>query len=770
MNRIKLRGNSRIIQLLFLLLAIVAPRSVEAQIASVRIYTDISGVYFYIDGQVFTGPVTVLWPAGSKHTLRAVLMQAGVRPGTHYDFGSWTDSSGLLNDSHDTVVVTADPSISYFKANFTIQYAVSVSFYRCADAAPCDSPGTVYVNDQVLTQSGEVYVSAGSNVSLRATPSAGYVFAGWLPAQATASQAFVISLPVTEPLFLTARFQPARRIRIESSPPGLQVAPDRLPMNSPALLDWGWDTTHTLGVISPQNDRQGGVWVFQSWSDGGGATHAFTVPSGEGNSTPLTLTAKFVPAARVTFLTSPPGLKLTIDGRQNWLGYNFSWGAGETHAFEAPARQTDAQGRAYVFRAWSNDGPAAQQLSIGEGDLGGIRLTAYYEMLGRISIRSVPAGLSMRVDGEECATPCAIDKPQGTAVRVAAPASIALNDASRLDFDQWNDGQGAARTITPGADVVTLTATYKTMNRLTMAADPAEGAAFRVQPDSPDGYYDARAQVSVALAGRPGFRFLRWEGDLSGSFTSGALSLSQPRSVLAVLDRIPYVPDAAVKNGAGDGPQSGVAAGSVIAITGVNLAAEFVQGPDSPLAQTLADVTVRCDGRILPLYFVSPEQVNAQLPSDLPEGPHTLVLRWEGKPEVHSDFTVVRNAPGLFHGVVNDVDYVVASHEDGSAVTPDSPARRGEVITVYGTGLGPYDPPVPDGFAAPDGAVFAVSDAVEVVAADAVAPAIDATAAVGRVGIASVRFSVSGDWASGPLPLKLRVNGQESNTAALPVE
>ncbi|MCL5742814.1 MAG: hypothetical protein M1541_02630, partial [Acidobacteria bacterium] len=735
-----------------------------------RIYTDVPGVYFYIDGQVFTGPVTALWPAGSKHTLRAVLMQESIRVGARYSFGSWTDSTGLLNDPHDTAVVTADPSISYFKANFTILYAVSVSFFQCTDAVPCASPGTVYVNDQVLTQSAEVYVQAGSSVSLRATPNPGYVFAGWLPMQASASQAFVISLPVNEPLFITARFQPARRIRIESSPPGLKVAPDRLPMNSPALLDWGWDTTHTLSVVSPQNDSQGGVWVFQSWSDGGAATHALTVPSAEGNSTPLTLTANFVPAARVTFLTSPPGLKLTIDGRQNWLGYSFSWGAGETHAFEAPARQTDAHGRTYVFRGWSNDGAAAQKLSIGDGDLDGIRLTAYYDLLGRLSVSSVPGGLSMRVDGEECATPCTIDRPQGTAVRVAAPASIASNYASRLDFDQWNDGQGAARSITLGADVVALTATYKTMNRLTTAADPAEGAAFRLQPDSPDGYYDARAQVSVALASRPGFRFLRWEGDLSGSFSSGTISLSQPRSVLAVLDRIPYVPDAAVKNGAGDGPQPGVAAGSVIAISGVNLAPEFRQGPDSPLVQTLANVTVRCAGRYLPLFFVSPEQVNAQLPSDLPEGPQSLVLRWEGKPEVKADFTVVRNAPGLFHSLVNEVDYVVANHEDGSPVTPDSPARRGEVITVYGTGLGPYDPPAPDGFAVPEGGVFPVSDAVEVMAADAVVPAVDATAAVGRVGIASVRFSVGGDWASGPLPLRLRVNGQESNTAALPVE
>ncbi len=40
-------------------------------------------------------------------------------------------------------------------------------------------------------------------------------------------------------------------------------------------------------------------------------------------------------------------------------------------------------------------------------------------------------------------------------------------------------------------------------------------------------------------------------------------------------------------------------------------------------------------------------------------------------------------------------------HEDGTPVTQDSPARKGETVTFYGTGLGGYDRPVIDGFLLP---------------------------------------------------------------------
>ena len=67
-----------------------------------------------------------------------------------------------------------------------------------------------------------------------------------------------------------------------------------------------------------------------------------------------------------------------------------------------------------------------------------------------------------------------------------------------------------------------------------------------------------------------------------------------------------------------------------------------------------------------------------------------------GLPDVQATFTVVRNAPGLFQG---EHSLAVATHEDGSPVTADAPAKSGELLTFYGTGFGPAERGRPFGFA-----------------------------------------------------------------------
>ena len=51
---------------------------------------------------------------------------------------------------------------------------------------------------------------------------------------------------------------------------------------TPYALDWGWGSTHTLGAITPQQDKDGAWWAFSSWSDGGAATHSYKVASTSG--------------------------------------------------------------------------------------------------------------------------------------------------------------------------------------------------------------------------------------------------------------------------------------------------------------------------------------------------------------------------------------------------------------------------------------------------------------------------------------------------------
>jgi uncharacterized protein (TIGR03437 family) len=192
-------------------------------------------------------------------------------------------------------------------------------------------------------------------------------------------------------------------------------------------------------------------------------------------------------------------------------------------------------------------------------------------------------------------------------------------------------------------------------------------------------------------------------------------------------------------------------------------------GPLAPLAQAIGAVTVRVGDRLLPLFFVSPERIHAQLPSDLTLGDYTLVVRWEGHPDQKTSFSVVRNAPGLFTQPSGDVLYALAAHEDGSAITPDSPARAGEAVAVFGTGFGPYTGMPPDGFPVPDSLALTLVDPVQVLAGDTVLDPISAGAAPGQIGLVAVRFRIP-DTVAAAVELRVRVNQKESNRVVLPIQ
>jgi uncharacterized protein (TIGR03437 family) len=213
-----------------------------------------------------------------------------------------------------------------------------------------------------------------------------------------------------------------------------------------------------------------------------------------------------------------------------------------------------------------------------------------------------------------------------------------------------------------------------------------------------------------------------------------------------------------VQNAAGLTPINGVAPGSVVSIYGINLANATLAGPGSPLSQTLLNVTVTLGQQILPLFSVSPQQVNVQLPFETPTGDQVLVLHQTGQPDVNAVFTVVRNAPGLFS----------ISHGDGTPVTADSPATVGEILTITGTGFGPYDRNPPDGIAIPGGATFNLIDAVTVTTADQTFPAISSGPSFTSVGANVATFQVPPSLPPGTsVPLKVTINGVDSNQLSL---
>jgi uncharacterized protein (TIGR03437 family) len=283
-------------------------------------------------------------------------------------------------------------------------------------------------------------------------------------------------------------------------------------------------------------------------------------------------------------------------------------------------------------------------------------------------------------------------------------------------------------------------------------------------------FFPQNTQVTVTATPNPGFKFRRWTGDLTGNYPVGAVSRSVPHTVLAQADPVPYIAPAGVTNAVGATPGTSLAAGSIISINGQNLAPTYQTGGVNPLSQTVGGVAVTINDRILGLLFVSAQQINAQLPSDLADGDYTLQVHSLGQPDVSAPFTVTRDAPGLFFQVLNLQPYALAFHADGSAVTPDSPAAAEETISLLGTGFGPYTSPVIDGFFPADPAP-SVADVVTISVADQTPATISSNAAAGYTGLTITQFQVPDGLASGSnVPLKVNVNGVDSNTVMLPIQ
>jgi uncharacterized protein (TIGR03437 family) len=281
-------------------------------------------------------------------------------------------------------------------------------------------------------------------------------------------------------------------------------------------------------------------------------------------------------------------------------------------------------------------------------------------------------------------------------------------------------------------------------------------------------FYAQGTNVTVTSEPNRGFNFGHWTGALSGSYPSGTVTLASPQAVVAQMITVPYIAPAGISNGVGQTPSSSVAPGSIISIFGQSLAPSVKVGPVNPLSQSLDGVTVTVNDFILPLLFVSPEQINAQLPSSLTPGNYTLEVQPAGQTEISGTFTVAHNAPGLFYQTIKAVNYATALHADGSLVTTASPAAAGETISLLGTGFGPYQQTVLDGFFPPNPPP-AVADSVTL-SVDGVNLPSTSTAAPGFTGIDRTQFTVPTGLPSGKsVPVLVTINGVDSNTVMLPL-
>ncbi len=143
------------------------------------------------------------------------------------------------------------------------------------------------------------------------------------------------------------------------------------------------------------------------------------------------------------------------------------------------------------------------------------------------------------------------------------------------------------------------------------------------------------------------------------------------------------------------------APGSFIEIYGSNLAGTSRQWAgddfkDGAAPTMLDEVSVTVGGQPAFISYISPGQINVQVPANTPVSTASNVtVTYKGQPVATSTIAIRSTAPGLLAPPslkVGDRQYVYAVRADGSVVGTASPAARGETIILYGIGFGPVSP------------------------------------------------------------------------------
>jgi uncharacterized protein (TIGR03437 family) len=180
-------------------------------------------------------------------------------------------------------------------------------------------------------------------------------------------------------------------------------------------------------------------------------------------------------------------------------------------------------------------------------------------------------------------------------------------------------------------------------------------------------------------------------------------------------------------------------------------------------------VSVKVNGVAAPLYYVSPGQINFQVPWATPTtGTVNVAVVVNGGSSNIAAVPVATAAPGLF--VLQSGAAIVQNTPDYTLNDPSNPAPAGSTIVAYLTGSGPVSPAAKDGTPAPTAPLSSAATAysAKIGSADAAVSFLGLTP--GFIGLVQANIVVPTGLAPGTYPLSITIDGQTSNSATIAVK
>jgi uncharacterized protein (TIGR03437 family) len=229
-----------------------------------------------------------------------------------------------------------------------------------------------------------------------------------------------------------------------------------------------------------------------------------------------------------------------------------------------------------------------------------------------------------------------------------------------------------------------------------------------------DGPAQASPPVYLITAKKDGLA----PGVYTGSIEFATNAANSPTVVNVVFEVAAQAPPVltyrGVVNGATFAPNQPLAPGAIVSLFGSQLAHSVAGATQTPLPKELASTKVMIGGVEAPLFFVSWGQINFQVPNEVAAGTTTVQVVRGGQTGNRISATVAGLTAGLFrlnpvflgeYGAILNAsqgnNFPIPRDLAASLGINGAPARPGDVITIYATGLGAVAPAVPTGQVAP---------------------------------------------------------------------
>ena len=389
-----------------------------------------------------------------------VALVATANPG--YAFSSWTGCS-----SATTTCTITNLSAS---ANVT---AVFVGKYTVTTSASPAAGGSV---------SGGGSYAAGANVTLVATPSAGYRFASWTGCSSATSTCTLTNLSANASV--TANFTAQYTVSTNANPAA-----------GGSVSGGGtYDAGTTVMLVATPNAG----YAFASWTGCSSSTASCTLSNLSGNAS---VTASFI--ARYTVSTSAsPAAGGSVSG-------------GGTYNAGATVTLTAVPSAGYRFASWTGCTSSTPTCTI-SNLAGNANVTAAFVAQYTVTATASPA-IGGSVSG-------------GGTYDTGSTVTLVATPGAGYRFASWTGCTSSTSTCTISnlAADANVTAIFVARYTVTTSASPAAGGSV-----SGGGTFDAGANVTMTATASSGYVFVSWSGCSSSTATCTISNLAANVSVTA---------------------------------------------------------------------------------------------------------------------------------------------------------------------------------------------------------------------------------------------